>query len=148
MTVEISYINKTNIKGVENLIFFVNESLDLSSIKEKLSSLEFSLISELKKVSVPTKEILIFDVSSRKKIVLITLKKNFNILEVEKLGAKFFDLFKEFKKINFILDSNNTLDKSNTLAGYFLHGLKLKSYEFDKYKTKKKNKYNFHNSNW
>ena len=31
------------------------------------------------------------------------------------------------------------MGKNNNLLGYFLHGLKLKSYVFEKYKTKKNN---------
>ena len=46
----------------------------------------------------------------------------------------------------FILNSDSLPNKLNNLIGYFLHGLKLKSYIFEKYKTKK-NK-NIYFSNW
>ena len=139
MTVQISYKKKLNNKLVDNLIFFVNENFDISNIKKNLTSLEFSFISEMMKVNDSDKRILIFDLSSKKKIVLVSLKNDLNNFDVEKLGAKFYELFKEFKKINFILDTNSKLEKIKNYIGYFLHGLKLKSYVFEKYKTKKIN---------
>ena len=138
MTVHISYKNKFNNKVADNLIFFVNENFDISNTKKNLSSLEFVFISEMIKENDSNKQILIFDVSSKKKIVLVSLKTNLNNFDVEKLGAKFYELFKDFKKINFILDTNNKLEKPKNYVGHFLHGLKLKSYVFEKYKTKKK----------
>jgi leucyl aminopeptidase len=137
MTVHISYKNKFNNKLAENLIFFVNENFDISNTKKNLSSLEFVFISEMIKENDSNKQILIFDVNSKKKIVLVSLKTNLNNFDVEKLGAKFYKLFKDFKKINFILDTNNKLEKPKNYVGHFLHGLKLKSYVFEKYKTKK-----------
>ena len=48
----------------------------------------------------------------------------------------------------FILNSDSLPNKLNNLIGYFLHGLKLKSYIFEKYKTKKNKTKNIYFSNW
>ena len=37
----------------------------------------------------------------------------------------------------YFLNSDSVISNQENFLGYFLHGLKLKSYEFNKYKTKK-----------
>ena len=69
-------------------------------------------------------------------------KKNINSSEIENLGAKFYNFIKNFKQKEFYINSIAIPTNIKNLIGYFLHGLKLKSYIFDKYKTKK-NKNNF-----
>ena len=44
---------------------------------------------------------------------------------------------KNLNKVNLFLIQIQYFKKSKKMIGYFLHGLKLKSYTFDKYKTKK-----------
>ena len=56
-------------------------------------------ISNLIKTKDEKKKILAFDINSKKKLILISLKKYLNS-EVEKLGAKFYDQFKDTKKMN------------------------------------------------
>ena len=60
--------------------------------------------------------------------------------EVENLGAEFYSQINQGKKSEYFLISDSLTDKQNNFLGYFLHGLKLKSYEFKKYKTKKDKK--------
>ena len=45
--------------------------------------------------------------------------------------------FPDFKINDFTINTDSILIKSKNVVGYFLHGLKLKSYTFEKYKTKK-----------
>jgi len=56
------------------------------------------------------------------------------------LGAKFYDQFKELKNREFNVISDTVSDKLKNIVGYFLHGLRLKSYKFEKYKSKKNKK--------
>ena len=42
------------------------------------------------------------------------------------------------KNIEYSLNTDSVVGKYDNFVGHFLHGLKLKSYEFKKYKTKKK----------
>ena len=77
------------------------------------------------------------------KIILIKLKKNQSSLENEKIGAKFFN----YTKLNLFFsvaffEQNIFQIKSNSKYFFdeFILGVKLKSYEFNKYKTKKSDK--------
>ena len=83
------------------------------------------------------KKIVTFEISSKKKIILISLKKNATSSDFENLGGEFYNLFKGEKSDQYFLNSDTITNKTTNNIGYFLHGLKLKSYKFDKYKTKK-----------
>ena len=140
MSIQINY--KKNPKNVSqnNLILFSNEKFDLKPLKKYMSNSDYKFISDLIKTKNLKQKILIFDLSSKKKIILIALKQNISPSSVEKLGAKFYDLFKDLKQTEYNLNSDSETSKLKNLTGYFLHGLKLKSYMFDKYKTKKNRK--------
>ena len=137
MSVEINYKNRLFKKNSSNIVFFVDEKFNISLIKKHISSTEYSFIYDLLKVSDFKKEILSFEINSKKKIILVSLKKNIKSSEVENLGAKFYDQFKLIKQDKYILNSDNVPNKLKNIVGHFLHGLKLKSYKFDKYKSKK-----------
>ena len=75
--------------------------------------------------------------SSKKKIVLISIKKNLKTSEVESLGAEFFGRINYGKSSEYFIVSDSILVKHENFLGHFLHGLKLKSYVFNKYKSKR-----------
>ena len=56
------------------------------------------------------------------------------------MGENFYDQFKSNKINEFNLESETLSIKQKNILGYFTHGIKLKSYTFEKYKTKKNNK--------
>ena len=112
----------------------------MSGLKKYLTISEYSYISDLLKTQDVKKEILSFDFSSKKKIILVSLKKNLKYSEIENLGAKFYETFKSLKQTEFSLNSDTASGNFKDIIGYFLHGLKLKSYSFEKYKTKKNKK--------
>ena len=66
--------------------------------------------------------------------------KKYFVSEVENLGASFYDQFKNNNSKDFSLNSDSISNYQKNIVGYFAHGLKLKSYTFEKYKTKKSNK--------
>ena len=102
MTAEINYQNKTNTKTLENLILFTDEDSRVSHLKKYLSNSEFFYTKDLLKNSDLTKRILIFDTSSKKKLILISIKKNLKNSEVENLGAELFNKISSYKKtLNF-----------------------------------------------
>ncbi len=136
MPIKISYKTTSKKQKDNNLILFVDENFSLLSSKKHISSNEYSFISDLLKTRDLKKSILSFELSSKKKIVLVSLKKKLINSEIERQGAKFYDHFKSFKQIQFNINSDIT---SKNIVGNFLHGLKLKSYRFDKYLTKKNN---------
>ena len=95
-------------------------------------------MSELSKIKNKDKQFVSFVINSKKTIFLILVKKQISIADLEKLGAEFFDYFSHKNKKNFAVYSENLIGKNNNFIGHFLHGFKLKSYEFSLYKSKKK----------
>ena len=119
---------------------FVDEKFNLSGLKKHITISEYSFIFDLLKTQDVKKKILSFDFSSKKKIILVSLKKNLKNSEIENLGAKFYELFKSLKQTEYSLNSDTISGNFKDKIGHFLHGLKLKSYSFEKYKTKKNKK--------
>ena len=140
MSVTINYKSNSSKINSSNLILFSDENFNISPLKKHISSSEHNFVKDLIKTVDLKKKILSFDISSKRKIILVSQKKNIKNSDVENLGAKFYDLFKDTKESTFILNSNTISDKSKNFVGNFLHGLRLKSYTFEKYKTKKNKK--------
>ena len=143
MTVKINYSNKSINKTSSNLVLFVNEKFSTNNIKKYLSGNELSYINDLLKTSDLKKNIFVYELNSKKKIVLISIKNKLKNCDVENLGAEFFGRINYGKNSEYFILSDSVLGSSKNFLGHFLHGLKLKSYRFDKYKTKKKIKTNF-----
>ncbi len=140
MSVKIYYKNNSTKKNSSNIILFTDEKFNITSLKKLVSNNDYSFISDLIKVKDFKKKILSFDITSKRKIILISLNKNIKSSELENLGAKFYDLIKDSKQIEYNLNSDSLSGNLKNFIGYFLHGLKLKSYSFQKYKTKKNKK--------
>jgi leucyl aminopeptidase len=137
MSIKINFLKKTISKLSSNLILFCDDKFNISNLKKNLSSSEFSYINDLLKSSDLKKNLLVFEVNSKKKIVLISIKNNLKISDFENLGAEFYGRVNYGKNSEYFLNSDSVNGKNKNFVGHFLHGLKLKSYEFKKYKTKK-----------
>ena len=140
MSVQVNYTNGSTKKNSSNLVFFVDEKFNVSNLKKYVSNSEHSYISDLLKNRDSKKKILDFDLNSKRKIILVSLKKDPKTFDIENLGAKFYDQYQDLKQKEFQIVSDSILSNFKNLVGYFLHGLKLKSYIFEKYKTKKNKK--------
>ena len=70
-------------------------------------------------------------------IFLVSIKKDLKTSDIESLGAKFHEYINYDKKNDYLVNSDTINSKIENFVGYFLHGLKLKSYEFNIYKSKK-----------
>ena len=140
MSIKINYSNKSDVKQAVNTILFVDEKFNITNLKKKFSTSEFLYINDLLKNSDFKKKILVFEVSSKKKIILISIKKNIKNSEIESLGAELYKIVNHGKNSEYKVDSDTVAGKHENFIGYLLHGLKLKSYEFKKYKTKKKSR--------
>ena len=140
MSVQINYRNTVSKKNKPNLVLFVDEKFNILSLKKHISGSDYNFISDLIKKRDEKKKILAFDISSKKKIILVSLNKNITNSEAENLGAHFYNQFKSNKINEFNLESETLSIKQKNILGYFTHGIKLKSYTFEKYKTKKNNK--------
>ena len=141
MTVKINYSNKTIGKTSSNLVLFSDEKFNINHLKKKISNLEFSYINDLLKSSDKKKNLLVFEVNSKKKIIIISIKSNLKSSEIENLGAEFYKSIKSGKSSEYYLNTDSVNIKYENFIGHFLHGLKLKSYEFKKYKTKKEKRF-------
>tara|TARA_B100000700_G_scaffold309198_1_gene387874 strand:- start:147 stop:1604 length:1458 start_codon:yes stop_codon:yes gene_type:complete len=137
MSIKINYLNKSSSQPTANLVLFSDEKFNLKGLKKYLLNSEFSYIEDLLKTSDLKKKLLVFELTSKKKIVLISIKKDLKISDVENLGAELFERINYGKNSEYFIISDSIISKHNNFLGHFLHGLKLKSYEFKKYKTKK-----------
>jgi leucyl aminopeptidase len=140
MTIKINYLNKSINKISANLILFTDEKFNIKNLKKYISNSEFSYINDLLKNADLKKNILFFEVNSKKKIFLVSVKKDLKTSDIENLGAKFHSYINYDKKNNYFINSDTYNSKKENFTGYFLHGLKLKSYEFNIYKSKKNKK--------
>jgi leucyl aminopeptidase len=136
MSVKINYSKKIISKSSNNLVFFTDEKFNITNLQKYTSSIEFSYIKDLLKTSDLKKSIFVFEINSKKKIILISIKKEIKNFDIENLGAQFYSYINYGKNSEYFVNSESLTSKHENLIGYFLHGLKLKSYEFNKYKTK------------
>ena len=67
MSIKIDYLNKKNNKSLTNLVLFTDDNFNLNPLKKHLSNPEFSYINELLKTSDLKKNLLVFEVNSKKK---------------------------------------------------------------------------------
>jgi len=140
MSIQINYKNNSLKNPSANLVLFTDEKFNISNLKKYTSNSEFSYISDLLKTNDLKKSLLVFELSSKKKIILISIKKNLEIYDVENLGAEFYDYINYRDKGEFIINAESIKTEIEDFIGHFLHGLRLKSYEFNIYKSKKENK--------
>ena len=90
MSIKINYTQKKGTKFASNLVLFSNEKFNINSLKRYLSNSEFSYINDLLKTSDLKKNLYVFKLSSKKKIVLVSIKNNLKNSEIENLGSEFY----------------------------------------------------------
>ena len=66
MTIQINYKNAYSKKNLTNVILFVDENFNISSLKKYISNSEFSYIADLLKNSDLKKDLLFFEINSKK----------------------------------------------------------------------------------
>ena len=140
MSIKINYSKKLSGKTPSNLVLFCDEKYRTNELKKYLSNNEFFYVNDLLKTNDAKNNLFVFEVNSKKKIVLVSIKNNLKTADVENLGAEFYKKVNHGKNKEYFIISESVLAKQNNFLGHFLHGLKLKSYEFKKYKTKKDNR--------
>ena len=141
MTVQINYNYSNSKKALSNLVVFVDEKFNINGLKKHISNFEFSYIHDLLKTSDLTKDLLFFEINSKKTIFLVSIKKDLKTSDIESLGAKFHSYLNYDKKKDYFVNTDTINNKIENFVGYFLHGIKLKSYEFNIYKSKKNKKH-------
>jgi len=138
MTTQINFYNKFKEKLSDNCAIFFDFSKKYIDTNRIFSKAEIIFINEVVKDISVKDDFYLFNLSSKKKIILINSKKLLD-QDIEILGAKFFDFMKLNKIKSIILNSEDkSISDNKNLVLRFLHGLNLKSYEFNLYKSKKK----------
>ena len=117
MTVTIYYKNNSSKKISPNLVLFVDEKFNISSLKKHISRSDYPLILELIKNRDIKKKIVAFDISSKKKIILVSLKNDITNSDAEKLGAIFYDKFKDNQLNDYSLNSDTLTAQKKKIVG-------------------------------
>jgi len=92
MTIQINYKNTVLKNKLTNLILFVDEKFNIAGLKKYISNSEFSYISDLLKNSDLKKNLLLFEINSKKTIFLVSIKKDLETADIENLGQNFIVL--------------------------------------------------------
>ena len=119
MTVKINYLKTTGKKANANPVLFVNEKFGTNNIKKYLSKSELSYINDLLKTCDLKKNLFIFELSSKKKIVLISIKNDFKISDIENLGAEFYNCINKIKNNEYFIISESIFTKQNIFLCHF-----------------------------
>tara|TARA_B110000196_G_scaffold301078_1_gene294939 strand:- start:257 stop:1714 length:1458 start_codon:yes stop_codon:yes gene_type:complete len=139
MTLQISHTSNIDQKSSRNYALFANEKFQVENLRHIFSSPDqISYFNEIIKKKNNKKNFLLFDLNSKETIILIKLKNNLDSSYIESLGAEFFSFIKN-NSVNELIIHESTIKKSKMLEE-FLHGVNLKSYEFNLYKSNNKEK--------
>jgi leucyl aminopeptidase len=106
MAVQINYKSDNSKKNSSNLVLFVDEKFNISALKKFISNSEFLYISDLLKNSDLKKDLLVFEINSKKTIFLVSIKNDIKTSDVENLGAKFHGYINYDKKDDYIVNSD------------------------------------------
>jgi len=111
MSIKINYKNNISNKSAANLVLFVDENFNISGLKKYLSNSEFSYITDLLKNCDLKKDLLFFEVNSKKGVYLVSIKKDIKISDIENLGAKFHSYINYDKKKEYFVNLDTINNK-------------------------------------
>tara|TARA_B100000686_G_scaffold79922_1_gene86215 strand:- start:352 stop:1812 length:1461 start_codon:yes stop_codon:yes gene_type:complete len=138
MALKINYLNKLNGKIKGNIVFFLSKNYKFNDLTKIQSKKDINkIIKNFNPKTFKESSFLSYDLKVDQKIIFVNVADKSTSNEYEQLGANFFDYIKKNK---FYLTNilGNSLKSNSENLEYFIHGLNLKSYEFNIYKTKKK----------
>ena len=140
MIIKINYKKSINNKSLSNYAVFTNDNYNIHDLKSFFTTSEIISIKEILKNSDLSKNITSLNLNSKKSIIILNLKKNIDNYEIENLGAEFYEFLKNTSVKNLLLNSITLKNQNKNFISYFLHGFKLRSYEFNIYKSNKNQK--------
>ena len=141
MSVQVVYKNNAKSSNSSVLAIFSDEKFDINLSKNLIKKGDISYLKKLLNNKKNSKDkIFSLNLNDKRTILVISISKNIEISTLENLGAKFYDFVckNSFKEISLMQESFPKKNYQN-LFGHFVHGFNLKSYSFDKYKSKKIN---------
>jgi len=139
MTIQITYKNNVKLSKQGVITLFTEDKFQIKNIVNFLSKNETSYVKKILENKRNTKDkIISFNINEKTTIILISLKNNLKGFDVENLGAEFYNFIKKnsFKDLSIVTQSVKN-KSGKDFIGRFMHGFKLKSYEFNIYKSKK-----------
>ena len=141
MAIKINIKKNIPNKLIKNHVFFTDEDFKINGLKYLNLGKDAELIkSSIKSLNSNKKDFLYFNLNPFSKITIVKIINSKDTINNEKIGAKFYDFIKS-NSIFFLTfnEKNITHTQGNNKIFFdeFLHGVNLKSYIFDKYKTKK-----------
>ena len=139
MTVQVLYKNKSKSSNLGVIALFSEDKFQIKNANRFLSKNEASYVEKILKNKKKIKEnIISLNVNEKTTLILISLKKDLKSSDVENLGAEFYNFIKKnlFDDVSIFTESVKS-KPGKDFIGRFMHGLKLKSYEFNLYKSKK-----------
>ena len=122
MSIKINYLKQSNSKPTANIVLFSNDKFSISNLKKYLSSTEYSYIYDLLRTSDLKKNLFVYELNSKKKIILISIKNDLKTADIEKLGAEFYGRVNYGKNSEYFLISDSILTKQENFLALFLHG--------------------------
>ena len=143
MTVQVVYNNKPKTAKSGAIALFVDEKLKFYNTNNLLNKTENEYVKKvlIHKRKKNDKTLFSIDIDEKKIAIIIIIKQGSNTNSYESLGAKFFDYIKKNRITETYINSINTnIKNKNNILEHFLHGIFLKSYNFQIYKTKKNKK--------
>ena len=111
MSIKINYLKKSADKTSVNLVLFADEKFNINGLKRILSNSEFYYINDLLKTSDLKKNLFVFELNSKKKIVIISVKKDLKTFDIENLGAEFYGRINYGKNSEYFINSDNLISK-------------------------------------
>ena len=119
MSININYSKSKN-KPSSNIVLFSDEKFKIGTIKKYLTKNEISYISDLLKSSDLKKNLLVFELNSKKKIILVAIKNELKRADIESLGAELYGRINYGKKSEYFIISDSVESKNKNFLSYFL----------------------------
>ena len=143
MSIKINIKKSINSTTIKNYVLFTDENFKIINLNH-LNLVKFSneINQTISSIKSKNRDFLLFNLNPNQRILLINLKQNLTSLEIEKKGSGFYSFVKSNFIFNLTFINDNFKDitlKNKTFLDDFFHGVKLKSYKFEKYKNKKDN---------
>ena len=137
MIIKEKYVKNIKLSKLSGaIVFFANKKFEIKNTRSLLSQSENNLIKRNLNNNNKKKEIFSFDINHKQKIIVYSSKDSKNYFE--KSGAKLYEFFKK-ENLNKVHLFGDTIENSevNKSLHELVHGMRLKSYSFNKYLAKK-----------
>ena len=135
---------KSNIKKfVKNYILFCGDDFKIKGLeKTSLTKNKKDIENLIKNNIIKDKKLHFFNINQNQTITLVNISKDYSSVDIEKCGAAFFKFISDNSiKSSTIIEENveSFTQNHKSFLSEFIHGIELKSYTFQKYKSQKKN---------